>query len=84
MNHDHNQLKHLARVAQSYSHSQRYLTLHRQNSTGRNTATAMVMGMNQLSSEAYGSVALGPDGLLNLWLSSTCSSSRSLSFSRSS
>ena len=29
-----------------------YLTLHRQNKTGRNTAIAMVMGINQLSSDA--------------------------------
>ena len=43
-----------------------HLTLQRQNKTGRNTATAMVMGMNQLSSEAYGSWLLGPEVRLNL------------------
>lgn len=29
-----------------------YLTLHKKNSTGKNTATAIVMGINQLSSDA--------------------------------
>ena len=48
------------------SYKQIHLTLHRQNKTGRNTATAMVIGMNQLSSEAYGSWLLGPEVRLNL------------------
>ena len=53
-----------------------YLTLHRQNKTGRNTAIAMVMGINQLSSDAYGSWSFGPDVFLN-FLSFGFSSSQS-------
>jgi hypothetical protein len=58
-----------------------YLTLHRQNRTGRNTATAIVMGINQLSSDAYGSFILGPEVLANFcgvsWESSSSSPSGS-------
>ncbi len=59
-----------------------HLTLHRQNNTGRNTAIAMVIGMNQLSSEAYGSFIFGPEVRLNL-MSSLSSSSAESSFSES-
>ncbi len=58
-----------------------YLTLHRQNKTGRNTAIAIVMGMNQLSSDAYGSFIFGPEVRLNL--TSCSSSSPESSFSES-
>lgn len=59
-----------------------HLTLHRQNKTGRNTAIAIVMGMNQLSSDAYGSLTFGPDVRLNLTSWSSSSSAES-SFSES-
>ena len=58
------------------------LTLHKKNSTGRKTATAIVMGINQLSSEAYGSFTFGPEVCLNFCCGSA-SSGRSESSSLS-
>ena len=42
-----------------------YRTLHKQNNTGKNIAMAIVIGQNQLSSDEYGSLVLGPDVRLN-------------------
>ena len=53
-----------------------YRNLHKQNRTGKNTAIAIVMGQNQLSSDEYGFITRGPEGLLN-FLSLLCSSPHS-------
>ena len=44
-----------------------YLSLHKPNITGKNTAIAIVIGQNQLSSEEYGSNTRGPDVFLNFF-----------------